>query len=235
MEETALEIEEFDSVLKACQSRWYALLIQFWVYSGLRPGEIYSLAWEDIDLTERKVTVQRSMEVKRLDGYPLFKLPKHDKIRTIYLNKAALTALREMREFTQASKRIKIKVYKRSSKNLEDFKVQYVRPVFRRENDHRSRKDIEYDKLWLSHSSWRKIFEAILRRARVNYRSPRQLRHTFACWSLSSRVDITDLRDMLGHTSVTILEKYYAKWMTEAKAKESERNSRLLEEAGFIR
>ncbi|WP_263082105.1 site-specific integrase [Endozoicomonas sp. Mp262] len=229
-------LDEIDKITHACQQEWHQYFIQFAIYSGLRVGELYALAWEDIDLDRKTVTVCRSMEVKRIDGYPLFKLPKHDKIREIYINSAAVNALKKMRRLTQASQRIKVRVYPRSSNRTEDYQVDYIRPVFRRkdEKEHPSREGIEYEKLWLSHQSWRRIWTAILRRANVTYRAPRQTRHTFACWSLSSTVELTDLRDHMGHSSVTVLETYYAKWIDSAKSRQAEVTEKLLKQSGFI-
>ena len=227
-----LELEEMEKIFKTCNPQ-EAALIQFAVYTGLRPGELYALAWEDIDLSNRTVTVERNMEVKKVDNLPCFKLPKYDKVRTIYLNDAALAAVKRMREYTQATPKLTIKIYPQSSNRKTEYTKCMVCPVFVRP-DHRNDRHLPPEQRWLSHKSWRLSWITILRRADVSYRCPRQTRHTFACWSLSSNVELTDLRDHLGHVSVETLEKHYAKWIEAAKPKQAQRTNNKLAESGFL-
>lgn len=64
--------------------------IQFGAYSGLRPGELYGLRWEDIDFDGHTVRVERQFNQKTRK----FTETKSGKPRTIYLTPQAAEATR---------------------------------------------------------------------------------------------------------------------------------------------
>lgn len=53
-------------------------------------------------------------------------------------------------------------------------------------------------------------------RQKVRFRPPKQLRHTYASMALSSGEPPLFVMNQLGHTSLTMLERHYAKWMPRA-------------------
>lgn len=70
---------------------------------GLRPGEIYALTWEDIDLKEGTIRVSKSVVFK--NNRPELSFPKTNKsIRTIEAPKIVLDALRAYRATSIAPK-----------------------------------------------------------------------------------------------------------------------------------
>lgn len=96
-----LLLHEYQALIAALP-RKLALIIIVSVHTGMRPGEICALAWEDIDLKKGEVHVSRSLTNKRV-----FVPPKTDAgIRTITLLKPALDALQEQYKITgQAPKK----------------------------------------------------------------------------------------------------------------------------------
>jgi integrase len=68
----------------------YGPMVQFAAYSGLRPGEIHGLRWEDIDFAKETVRVERQYSPKAA----AFTTPKNGLARVIYLTPLAAEALR---------------------------------------------------------------------------------------------------------------------------------------------
>lgn len=75
----------------------YAVVVKFLAYTGLRSGEFRALTWDDLDLEEGTVHINKSiddnsMELKISD-------PKTDKsVRTISMNKLLIKNLKEHKE-----------------------------------------------------------------------------------------------------------------------------------------
>ena len=53
--------EEYPSLIAACSTRQTANMWSLAILTGLRHGEICALAWEDIDLEAKKLTVSRNL------------------------------------------------------------------------------------------------------------------------------------------------------------------------------
>jgi integrase len=90
---TEQELGELATTAGKLQGEWgrvvLAPLILFTAHTGLRPGELYALRWEDINLVRNTVAVewQWSQRERRLVR------PKYDSTRTVFLPPAARDAL----------------------------------------------------------------------------------------------------------------------------------------------
>jgi integrase/recombinase XerD len=60
---------------------------------------------------------------------------------------------------------------------------------------------------------WRRKINRVFTAARIQYATPHRFRHTFAVELLSKGVDVKYVSQLLGHSSVTITEKFYAAWV----------------------
>lgn len=117
-----LLLHEYQALIAALP-RSQALIIIIAVHTGMRPGEICALAWEDIDLVKGEIHVSRNLTNKRV-----FVPPKTDAgIRTITLLKPAHDALLEQYEITGNSPKQEIKFHHREIGKTEQ---QYLRFVF---------------------------------------------------------------------------------------------------------
>jgi integrase len=65
-------------------------VVLFAAYTGLRPGELFGLEWDDIDFKGETIHVQRQFHKRRLT------LPKNGKARRVFLPPPAAQALRAM-------------------------------------------------------------------------------------------------------------------------------------------
>lgn len=89
--------EEFPRLIAGCSTRQNANTWSLAILTGLRHGEICALAWEDIDLEAKTITVSRN-----LTPQGLFTPPKTEAgNRVIFLIDAAAEVLRNQRELTR--------------------------------------------------------------------------------------------------------------------------------------
>lgn len=82
-----------DSALSTCDSygSTFRACILFAAYVGLRPGELFTLKWSDVDFTAGEVRIRTS-----LGSTGEVTLPKNGKPRTVILPSPAADALRSM-------------------------------------------------------------------------------------------------------------------------------------------
>jgi integrase len=98
IEPDPLTRDEFVRFIDACKHQQTKNLWSIAVYTGLRHGELVSLAWEDIDLKAGTMTIRRNY-TKLGD----FTLPKTEAgtDRVVHLIKPAIDALRNQAEMTR--------------------------------------------------------------------------------------------------------------------------------------
>ncbi|WP_458397453.1 tyrosine-type recombinase/integrase [Anaerotignum sp.] len=88
--------EEFGRIIEHFPfgSRYYMYLMLGW-HCGLRIRECTGLTWDDIDLENRTLTVNRQLVLSRIDGknHPTFKQPKRNSVRKIVFGETLHKAL----------------------------------------------------------------------------------------------------------------------------------------------
>jgi integrase len=156
----------------------YALALD----SGMRPGELFGLHWDDVDWAAGSVSIRHSLE--EISGKPRLKEPKTAAARrTILLGKMTVEALRGHRE--------------RMAKEGRDVDAG---PVF-----------VNTEGGWLLQANfYRRSFLKVLERAKLPHVRPYDLRHTCATLLLSKDVNVKVVSERLGHEDITVTLKHYA-------------------------
>ena len=85
LEEEKRDIEPFSfdelnyllDFLKEHKPEWYDLIL-FWSNTGLRPGEIGALRWENVDFLGKKLAIRRTRHQNRTEGPPKTKYSNRD-------------------------------------------------------------------------------------------------------------------------------------------------------------
>lgn len=160
--------------------------IQFWLQTGLRPGEIIALPWSNIDWVHSKARIDTNIVTGIVDGKQtqVEKPPKTAAgIRDVELSSLALSALREQKSVSFLSS---IRVWT-NPRNGEPWSI-----------DSQIRKT-----LW----------EPLCKRSGVRYRNPYQLRHTYASTLLTLGCNPFWLANQMGHEDVEMVFKIYGKWI----------------------
>jgi integrase len=94
------EFEQLKETAPAQQKNMW----QFFAYTGVRPGELCALAWEDIDLNSGEANIARNLTQEGLFGPPKTEAG----YRTIKLLEPALEALRAQKELTGGAPKVPI-------------------------------------------------------------------------------------------------------------------------------
>lgn len=63
-----LTFDEQADFFECCAGTWYDNAFTVAVNTGLRPGELFALTWDDIDLEKKEITVDKTLLYGKLDG-----------------------------------------------------------------------------------------------------------------------------------------------------------------------
>lgn len=205
VEPDPLTREEFTRLIDACRHQQTKNMWSLAVYTGIRHGELVSLAWEDIDLKAGTMTIRRNHVRKES-----FSLPKTDAgtDRVIFLVKPALNILKNQAEMTRLGKQHLVDVALREYGRSEQHPCTFV---FNPQLVTRNGLAGHHYSVMSIHQSWEKA----MRRAGIRYRKAYQSRHTYACWSLSAGANPNFIATQLGHTDAQMVYKVYGKWMSD--------------------
>ena len=194
-----LLLHEYHALIALLPRKWVLIIIVS-VHTGMRPGEVCALAWEDIDLKKGEIHVSRNLTNKGL-----FVPPKTDAgIRTITLLKPALDALKEQYEITGNSPRQQIIFHHRE---LGKTETQNLRFVFSPERC-TSGKNRYFSKNSISYG-WNRGTKL----SGIRERNPYQSRHTYACWTLMAGANPSFIASQMCHEYARMVYEVYSKWI----------------------
>ncbi|MCZ4057844.1 site-specific integrase [Pantoea sp. LMR881] len=196
--------DEYARVIAASPTEQMTNLIIFAVNTGMRHGEIISLAWEDIDTMDWTVKIVRGQSMTNY-----FNPPKTDSgIRTIQLTAPAIEALKSQMALTRIGQQHEVTIHLRQK---ETTRTDLCTFVFSPRITTRNGGTADWYTSGTINSAWR----TILRKAGVRMRKSYETRHTFACWALAAGANPNFVAHQMGHSSAQMLYNVYGKWMTE--------------------
>jgi integrase len=169
----------------------FAALLHVWAQSGMRAGEVCGLQWQDVDLKAGTALVQRTWSRQRLGP------PKTGRVRKVSFLHPVTDDTAEWRPGSTAEARS-------AAAELRRLTIRSMDPeafVFGRGGTPRSSMEL--------HRAWRRVLAA----AKVRYRAPEQLRHTFASTMLSRNAPLLYVQEQGGWRSASVLLRVYARWM----------------------
>jgi len=196
--------EEFPRLINACKSRQIANLWSLAILTGMRHGELCALAWEDIDLVAKTITVRRN-----LTSQGLFTPPKTESgNRVLGIVDAAVAVLRDQLEITRMFPQSAFEFHTREfGQKLIDEKTFVFNPKVNATNG-RCGSHYAVDSIG---QTW----DAALKKAGLRHRKAYQSRHTYACWSLSAGANPNFVASQMGHSDAQMLYRIYGAWMEE--------------------
>jgi len=210
VEPDPLTRDEFIRLIDACRHQQTKNLWSLAVYTGVRHGELLSLAWEDIDLKAGTITVRRNYT--KLGE---FTLPKTEAStnRVIHLIEPAVSVLRNQAEMTRLGKQHRIDVQLREYGRTERHDCTFV---FNPQLVRRSEQVGFVYKVDSIGDSW----DAAVKRAGIRHRKAYQSRHTYACWSLSAGANPSFIASQMGHASAQMVFNVYGAWMADSSSEQ---------------
>jgi len=164
----------------------YGALAEFGFFTGMRPGEMYALRWEDIDEQKRtahvfKIVVDGQVEIRTKTKYD----------RHVMLNSRALNALEVAKQIAGIRSAQVRRQVRRSA---------YVFPPSRRNEF------IQDTTVTAKH------FDAAVDELAIRRRPQYNSRHTYATMCLMASMNPAFIANQLGH-SVRMLLSTYARWI----------------------
>ena len=192
-------------MINACAHQQLKNMWSLAVYTGVRHGELVSLAWEDIDLKAGTMMIRRNHTLTKE-----FTLPKTEAgtDRIINLIQPAIDVLKSQAELTRLGKQYQVEV------KLREYGRTDVHPctfVFNPQMASRNGRAGHHYAVGSINQSW----EAAMRRAGIRYRRAYQSRHTYACWSLAAGANPNFIAKQMGHTDAQMVYRVYGSWMAE--------------------
>ena len=193
--------EELKRLLSVVHLRQSRDMIEFLAWSGLRPGEMKALAWEDLDLKKGILHVRYNINRKGQ-----LKPPKTSAgIRKMELMPVALNALKRQREYSYMLPPINETVHLKHKRTKQVMR----RRIFLS----RDKKPYMRPELTTMNHQWADW----LRKAKLTHRPAYQLRHTFASQMLMAGAEPIWLAKQMGHSDWGMIRKIYGTWIAEER------------------
>lgn len=148
--------------------------------TGMRIGEALALKWEDIDFSQKNITISKTL-VYPLNSTPYLSTPKSNKSRRVIRMDETTIFLMKKHRINQMEVYLKYKKYAPSEEGY----------IFHQQ-----------DGRWLRTNVVRDYFKTICNRANLPILSPHALRHTHAVHLIESGANIKYVSERLGHASI---------------------------------
>ena len=166
----------------------YGYVICLIIYTGLRVSELCALKWKDVDVTNKRITVNKNVSVIYVDGKRTLceqATTKSGKSRYVPLNNKAIELLNKQKELVKGE--------------ADDYIVNGSKEVV--------------DKTVVANT-----YPKICKRAGIDNPSGiHSLRHTFASLAIIKGVDIKVVSEILGHASVSFTYNTYVHIIEQQK------------------
>ncbi|HDJ0674072.1 TPA: DUF3596 domain-containing protein [Escherichia coli] len=197
--------DEFIRFIDACHHQQTKNLWSLAVYTGIRHGELISLAWEDIDLKAKTMTIRRNYT--KLGE---FTLPKTEAgtDRVIHLVQPAIETLKSQAEMTRFGTQYQIDVKLREFGRTVSHECTFV---FNPQLVKKCQQVGYHYKADSIRDSW----ASALRRAGLRHRKAYQSRHTYACWALAAGANPSFIANQMGHANAQMVFNVYGAWMKD--------------------
>jgi integrase len=195
--------DELTSLLDVVHVPQTKLMIEFLAWTGLRPGEMKALAWEDVFIDEKKLTgyIKVNFNLNRKGN---LKTPKtRAGIRKVELLPTTIRLLTLQKEQSFHLPTINEVIHLKHSKT----KIVSRRRVFLSRNN----QPFKRPELATAPKQWANW----LIEAKITHRPPYQLRHTYASRMLKAEANHLWLAKQMGHADWGMIRIIYGKWIDE--------------------
>jgi integrase len=180
-------------------------MVEFLAWTGIRPGEMKALAWEDVHINEKDLTgyININSSITRAGNLKMPKTPAS--VRKVELFPDTVRLLCKQKKITFNQPIISEVLHLKHGKTK---KVDRRRVFLSRDNQPYKRPELtSVSKQW---ANW-------LIEAGVPHRPPYQLRHTYASRMLKSGCNHVWLAKQMGHTDWGMIRITYGCWIDEGE------------------
>jgi integrase len=196
----AMTLVQVRQLLGSDLTPWWRALIITGVMSGLRPGELLGLLWDDVDFAAGVIRVRQSMK----DSGALAALKTEQSRRTLAMPAAVVGALRALRA-DQAAARL------RAGRAWADSGLVFCGEA----GQPRQLRGV------------RAAFGRVTARAGIGHWQPREMRHTFVSVLSDAGIDIEQIADAAGHVSSNVTRTVYRHQIADVTARAAQAMDRI--------
>ena len=198
-------------------------------YTGMRTGEVFALTWNDIDLKNRIIKINKTVYAKdkeKKGRWYLGTTKTAGSCREVYICDTLYLVLSNYKKIQNEYKKEYGKKYKRYS--LDKVKNKYGKLIEYRvieSNSNRNRIEMVFTRKDGTYSGTdivRYPFKIIHNELRIKCRFY-DLRGSFATITLRNGCEIKDVAEVLGHKRIETTEKYYISSTKEDKKRVNEK------------
>ena len=212
-----LNMEEQKAFMDCAKGTWYYNLFYVALNTGLRPGELYCLTWDDIDYENHTIYVDKTLTYQKYEedlrkefhvGPPKNKYSK----RFVPITKECLNKLEEqrrIRQLIQSRPGLQRKINEVNLIPLEDkdnYKININNLIFSTSHGTPLNVQIATDAI---HKLLKEINYMRDEADQIIEFTPHTFRHTFATNLYQESKDIKLVSELLGHADTTMCNKLY--------------------------
>lgn len=197
-------------------------------YTGMRTGKVFALTWDDIDLNNRIIKINKTVYAKDKEEKGRWYLGTTKTVgsqREVYIWNTLYKILLDYKKIKDDYKKQYSKNYKKYV--LEEVKNKYGKLVEYKiveSNSRHNKVDMVFtrkDRIYSGTDIVKYPFKIIHHELGIKCRFY-DLRGSFATISLRNGCEIKDIAEILGHNRIGTTEKYYISSTTEDKKKVTE-------------
>lgn len=220
--------EEQQDFFDCCKGTFYDNLFVVAVNTGLRPGEVCGLKWEDIDFDDNEIIVNKTLLYQKLEGDEQktfhFDPPKTKQSkRRVPLNKSAIIALKKQK--------LQSDVVKAKSPKFKDVPDEFKDLLFT------TKYGTPINSVVLNDAIKRIIEEINLTKdplEEFEQFSAHCFRHTFATRCFESGIQPKTVQTYLGHASLKMTMDLYTHVLDEKKKEEMSKFEKLMDKLSDV-
>ncbi len=198
--ERLFELLEEDAPLK------YRVCIILAVYSGFRRGEIMGLEWKDVDFNDNIISVRRTSNYTKANGYYTDTTKTRKSQRSLKFPEMVMNLLKELKADQERQAKLM------GSKWIDSDRL------FIKDNGEPLFCGMPY--LWL---------ERFCKKHKIPFYGLHSIRHFFASSLIHANVDIAAVSSALGHIASTTTISIYLRAFQDANARASEAIASVLD------
>ena len=186
--------EHMKRIVSYINEHEYGPYIALYLYSGLRPGEGFGLMWVDIDRKNNAFNVRRSLTLVDDNGKNTYQITlgiKSDDERVVTYNEALNPLLDKI---------------PKTGMYVMSRAVEVTNDLGEKQTIHKNHTHSSYNEIYYRFFS--DINKTLSAEEQIPRLTPHKMRHTFATYLRKAGADLDEIRELLGHKSVSTTQIY---------------------------